>query len=489
MDVERLYSTAQARALDAAAERYGIESYELMQRAGRAAFRVLRERHPLAQRIAVLAGPGNNGGDGYVLARLLHEAGRAVAVVAPLGPPRGGDAARAYAEWCALGAVNVGAELPPAELYVDALFGIGLRRPPEGAARTAIEALECCARPVLALDVPSGVDADTGAVPGVAVRASTTLSFIVAKFGLCTGAAVDHVGELVLDDLGVPPALLAEQPPLADVLAPRQLVESLPRRRRDSHKGTHGRVLIVGGEHGTGGAVLLAAAAALRGGTGSVAVATRWHHVPALLARHPEVLAAAVDRPEQLDPLLAAAQAVVLGPGLGTAAWGLALAERVLAAGRPTLLDADALNLLAAGRITCPAGAILTPHPGEASRLLASTTAAVQSDRRAALERLVERYAAVVVLKGAGSMVGAPGLRPAVCRHGNPGLAVAGSGDVLAGLIGALLAQGLEPPTAARLGVLVHALAGDECARRFGERGVLPSELPSEFGRWLNPSR
>src|SRR5690606_21801302 len=257
-------------------------------------------------------------------------------------------------------------------------------------------------------------------------------------------------------------------------------------RARDSHKGDHGHVLCIGGDHGSGGAIIMCAQAALRSGAGLASIATRASHVPASLARQPEIMAHAVESADGLAPLLARANMVAIGPGLGTGEWGRALLEAALASGKPLLLDADALNLLAQSARTVPAGTILTPHPGEAGRLLGSDAATVQADRHAALRALIQRHGCVVVLKGAGTLVGAPGRDTTVVTGGNPGLAVGGMGDLLSGVIASLHAQGLGAFEAASCGAQLHAAAGDAAAVD-GMRGMLPSDLLPHLRRCANP--
>ena len=273
-------------------------------------------------------------------------------------------------------------------------------------------------------------------------------------------------------------------------LQPHDLRRWLHPRRRDSHKGEHGRVLCIGGEHGHGGAIVLAAEAALRSGAGLVDVVTRQPHVAALLARLPEAMAHGhSDDADALDArFIDAADVIAIGPGLGQGAWGGMLLARILTADKPAVFDADALNLLASSpRRPLPAGSILTPHPGEAARLLGIDTAAVQRDRVGAACRLAEQFAAVVVLKGAGSIVAAPGRLPRRVEAGNPGMAVGGMGDVLTGVVAALYAQGLGAFDAASCGALLHALAGDTAAREGGERGLLPSDVMPWLRRLANP--
>ena len=257
-------------------------------------------------------------------------------------------------------------------------------------------------------------------------------------------------------------------------------------RARDSHKGDHGHVLCIGGDHGSGGAILLCAQAALRSGAGLASIATRASHVPASLARQPEIMAHALESANDLSPLLARVDVVAIGPGLGIGEWGRALLDAALASGKPLLLDADALNLLAESARPLSAGTILTPHPGEAGRLLGSDAAAVQADRPAALRALIERYGCVVVLKGAGTLVGAPGRDTTFVTAGNPGMAVGGMGDLLSGVIASLHAQGLDAFEAASNGAQLHAAAGDAAAAD-GMRGMLPTDLLPHLRLCANP--
>lgn len=471
-----LYTVAQVRALDRRAiEVLGVAGFELMRRAAWAALSSLRRHWPQARRIAVHCGPGNNGGDGFLLAALACEAGLHLDVLA-LGDASANDAATARQAWKdAGGAVRLwraGDTLPEADVHVDALYGTGLRRAPEPPAATLIDAIGASGAPVLALDVPSGLDADTGQVPGAAIRADVTVSFIAAKRGLHTGHAAAHVGVLELDALGLPDALWQGTSPDAQLLTAAQL----PPRPRDAHKGANGHVLAIGGEHGMAGAIRLCGEAALRAGAGLVSVATRAEHLLALNAARPELMAHGVDGPQALEPLLARAGVLAVGPGLGQGAWSHALWLTALNSGKPLVLDADGLNLLAREprRFTQPV--VLTPHPGEAARLLGGTVAEVEADRFAAARALADRHHAVVVLKGSGSLVAAPDGRLDVCPWGNPGMATGGMGDLLTGVIAALLGQGCDAWQAACLGTGLHARAGDRAARQ-GERGLLAGDL------------
>jgi NAD(P)H-hydrate epimerase len=484
-----MYDTAALRVLEQRAARALADDGVLMQRAGLAAWHCLLEHWPQAQRIVVACGPGNNGGDGYVLATHALAAGRGVRVLRLAAhAPRSAQARRAHAgfEGCG-GQVEVFADrLPEADVVVDALFGIGLARAPDPEPAAMIGAINAAGAPVLALDVPSGVDADRGCVPGIAVRATRTLQFIAPHPGLATGAALDYTGIGDVAMLDLDGSLLHDIPVAANAIAGDALGGWLRPRARDSHKGDNGHVLCIGGDHGSGGAIVLCAQAALRGGAGLASVATRPEHVSALLARQPEAMVHAVDSMQALAPLLQRADVVAIGPGLGQGEWSRMLLDAALASSKPLLLDADALNLLAASPRELPASTILTPHPGEAARLLGIDTAQVQADRYAAARALVERHGCVVVLKGAGTIVMAPQRTPYVVAAGNPGMAVGGMGDLLGGVIAALHAQGLDAFDAAACGALLHAVAGDAAAAG-GTRGMLPTDLLPWLRQSANP--
>lgn len=486
-----LYANAALRVLEQAAiDDAGDDGFVLMSRAGAAAWKLASQRWPEARRLVVACGPGNNGGDGYVVALHALRAGREVHVVhASTHAPRSVLAMRAAQEFTAAGGVvesDQGA-LPACDLVVDAVLGIGLARAPDEAIVTLLQAINAADAPVFALDVPSGVDAGTGEVHEGSVRATVTLQLLAAHAGLQTGPALDHAGERLLDTLGVPAAVHARARADAQWFAPAALSRWFAPRARDSHKGSSGHVLCIGGDHGRGGALLLAAEAALRCGAGLVSVATRETHVAPMLARRPEAMAHAVDDASALQPLLDAATVIALGPGLGTAAWGEALYTAALASGRPLVLDADALNLLARRGDRLRADTILTPHPGEAARLLECDVARVQRDRYAAVQALAKRYRCCVILKGAGTLVAVPDDMPRLIAAGNPGMAVGGMGDVLTGCVAALRAQGMQPFEAATAGALLHACAGDRAAAAGGERGLLPSDLFPHLREGANP--
>ena len=471
-----LYTVEQVRALDRRAiDELGVSGFELMTRAATAAFACLCRQWPHARRIVVFCGPGNNGGDGYLLASMAYGAGVSTEVV-ELSDAARGDAARARETWLRNQGVTHpwqhDAQLPPADVYVDALYGTGLNRAPEAAASGLIERINASGIPVLALDVPSGLNADTGHCPGMAIRAQATVSFIAAKRGTYTGQAAACTGVLQLDTLRLPDNLWHGITPDATLLDAMHLGP----RARDAHKGDAGHVLAIGGDLGTAGAISLCGEAALRCGAGLVSVATRADNLAALNSARPELMAHGVHGPQELEPMLARASVLAVGPGLGQGAWGHALWLTALDSGKPLVLDADGLNLLAREPRRFSMPAVLTPHPGEAGRLLGKSTADVQEDRFAAARQLAQRYGAVTVLKGSGSLIANPDGRLDVCSWGNPGMASGGMGDLLTGVIAALMAQGCSAWEAARIGVGLHARAGDVAARK-GERGLLASDL------------
>lgn len=462
-----------------------------MKRAARAVLARARARAPRA--IAIVCGRGNNAGDGYVVAGLARLQGLQVQLlqVGDAADLRG-DAATAR-DWAVASGVVIEQFAQDialdGDVVIDALLGTGLIgevRPAFVAAIAAIQKAASDGAWVIAVDVPSGLDVDTGAVGGVAVRADETVTFIGVKRGLLTGAGPNVSGAIWYDDLDVPPGVYDVVHEKVRALRWGGLAAApLPPRARDAHKGTSGHVLIVGGAAGYGGAALLAAEGALRAGAGLVSLACAAEHAGAALARLPEVMVRGVADAAELAPMLARATVVVVGPGLGSGAWGRGVLAASLASGMPLVLDADALNLLSAGAGPWPPAALITPHPAEAARILGTTTQAVQRDRFAAVRALTARTGAVAVLKGAGSLID-DGVTTWLCAAGNPGMAVGGMGDVLAGVLGALRAQGLGAAAAACHGVCLHARAGDVVAARSGERGLLPTDLFAVLPGLLN---
>ncbi len=476
-----VYRAEQVREFDRRLiEDHGIAGYTLMQRAAAACERLIGRDWPAAERIVIACGAGNNGGDGYVLARLLSKAGRRVQVISPADPARlRGDARRAFDDWQAAGGSLISAadiDWRDVDLIVDALLGTGLDRPVEGAWRDLIVAIDAARAPVLAVDIPSGLDSDTGAVHGIAVHADATMSFIGLKAGLFTAHGPACSGRVCFDSLGASEEVFAGIRPQACRIT---LDDILPRRPADAHKGDCGHVLVVGGNHGMSGAARLAAEAALRCGAGLVSVATRTAHAPLVSVTRPEIMSHGVEPAARLAPLLRRASMVAIGPGLGRDDWARAMLGCVIETGLPLVVDADALNLLADDPMRRD-NWVLTPHPGEAARLLDSDSTAIQDDRFAAAEAIREAFGGVCVLKGAGTLIADGEAPPGLCDRGNPGMASAGMGDVLTGVIASLAAQGLSLGQAARRGVWLHATAADR-ASAAGMRGLLASDLMPEL--------
>ncbi|AIA76632.1 bifunctional ADP-dependent NAD(P)H-hydrate dehydratase/NAD(P)H-hydrate epimerase [Halomonas sp. XH26] len=486
-----LYTAAQVRELDRRTIAGGIESFALMQRAASSAWHSFRSRWPHARSVTVLCGSGNNGGDGHVLAALAMQSGLKVQRIS-LRPFEAltGDVARA-AELASAAGVGLdqwqSSTTLVGEVIVDALLGTGLSGDVAGEIRPVIEAINTSHQPVLALDIPSGISADTGAVMGLAVNAACTVTFIGDKIGLHTGDAPAYTGEIDFRPLGVKAQAFFDIPPSAWRLDDELLGEVFTPRSRISHKGDLGHVVVMGGAPGFGGAALLASQAAARLGAGKVSLATAPEHVTASLMRCPEVMAHGVRGGADAGQLPSQADVIVVGPGLGQEAWGQAILQSALKLDVPLIVDADALNLLASRWPDERRNNwVLTPHPGEAARLLGCSVADVQADRPAAARALQRARGGVVILKGAGSLVAGPsGL--VICPYGNPGMASGGMGDVLSGMLGTLVAQNDNMERGAWLGVMVHALAGDEAAKATGERGLLASDLASYARVLINP--
>lgn len=464
-----------------------------MTRAGAASLRAARQRFPDAMRWQVVCGAGNNAGDGYVVARLAASDGIVVSVLSLVDPESlRGDAATAYGDFSAEGGVVMpwAGELDgEAKLLVDAMLGSGLERDVGGEFAKAVAAINDHSANVLALDIPTGIHGDSGKRLGCAVKADLTVTFVGLKTGLFLDGAADYCGELLYEGLEIPDAYRAGVRPEFRRVDDDFMHRALPPRRRTAHKGDFGHVLVIGGGDGMPGAVRLCGEAALRTGAGRVSIATAPSHAAILAATRPELMSHAIVTAADLGPLLEKADVVAFGPGLGRSDWAKAVFEAVSADSHPAVWDADALNWLAEipdkpGRSA--ESRIITPHPGEAGVLLGRSTADVQADRPAAVRALHECYGGVAVLKGAGSLISGYSGTPSICTSGNPGMAAPGMGDVLTGVIAALLGQGLSAENAALAGVEAHAQAGDIAASA-GQRGLIASDLIAELRVVLNP--
>jgi hydroxyethylthiazole kinase-like uncharacterized protein yjeF len=493
MDDTRLAPILTIDALRAIESRHA--SAGLMERAGAAACEIAHAMLASSRGgpVVVLAGPGNNGGDGFVVARRLRESWHDVVVVFPADAgklPR--DARAAHDAYVAAGGTTVGA--PPAArpaLVIDALFGIGLARAIGGEHAGLVTWANARGAPVLALDVPSGLDASTGALHEPAMRATATATFIALKPGLLTAEGPDVAGVVSVHTLGLDADLAGARGHRLDWPLLAALVgERLARSRRNVHKGTFGTLAIVGGAPGMTGAPILAGRAAVRTGAGKVRLGFVDSSHPAVDWLAPELMLGSVA--QAIDD----AGAIVAGPGMGTGDASANALRRAVEAQVPVVLDADALNLVAGsaslaeavGARTAPT--LATPHPAEAARVLGTSTADVQRDRLAAASALRDRLRASVVLKGAGSVIAHTDGRYDINASGNPALASAGSGDVLAGMLGAMLAQGLDAALALRIAVCLHGAAADRLvARGIGPIGVGASELADAARDLLNAPR
>ncbi|MDX2167566.1 MAG: NAD(P)H-hydrate dehydratase [Deltaproteobacteria bacterium] len=500
----QLVTAAEMRALDAATIAAGTPGHVLMERAGQGAVRVLLDCFPRLRRkrrrLLVVAGKGNNGGDGLVIARLLKAKGLVVEVALLAAPDEvGGDAARNLRAWQrgrgrilevrdAAGVAALAERVERAELIVDAIFGTGLNSPVRGVAADVIALLNASGVPIFAVDIPSGLDADSGQPLGSCIEAEATATFGFAKLGQVIHPGVRLCGRLAVVDIGLDADAIAAAPPRAALLEPANVAPLVPVRERDAHKGDAGHVLILAGSFGKTGAAQLATRAAVRSGAGLTTVVAPLSLYPIYAGGVLEAMTEALPddggairfAPDRLASLIEGKRAVVIGPGLGTHEGAARTLAWLLAEARvPLVIDADGLTL-AAGQLEAlrasQAPTVLTPHPGEMARLLGSDTAAVQRDRAGCARRFAAAHGCTLVLKGAHSLIAAADGALWVNPTGNPGMASGGMGDVLAGIVGALLAQGLEPSEAARLGVYVHGLAADRAAAN-GEIGIVASDL------------
>jgi ADP-dependent NAD(P)H-hydrate dehydratase / NAD(P)H-hydrate epimerase len=478
-----IYQTQQIRDFERMAqERYGITGDTLMQRAGQAAFATLKTRWPDAKNIAVFCGSGNNGGDGYVLAHAAHTQGMTVQIWQVGNHEHLKNEAKKAQEQCQAANITMAPfddniELNNTDLIVDAICGIGLVSHLRDDVLRALEKIQASCLPVFAIDIPTGVNADTGYVIDKAIQAAATITFIGLKFGLLTGNGVSYSGDIILNDLALPTELYADIKAVAEKIDFQNYAHYFKPRLRDWHKGLSGHVLVVGGASGFSGAPRMSAMAALRVGAGLVTVADHPDSAETMYTNFPEIMCHPIHHAEDLKPLIAKATVIVLGPGLQQTPWSREIWELVCQQQLPLVLDADGLNLLAQHHQQwMNPNCVLTPHPAEAARLLQTTTLSVQQNRLSAIQNIVKKYQSICVLKGAGSLVVAPDALPALCDKGNPGMSTAGTGDILSGVIGGLIAQSIPLFDAAKLGVYIHALAGDLAAQS-GERGMIATDL------------
>jgi ADP-dependent NAD(P)H-hydrate dehydratase / NAD(P)H-hydrate epimerase len=486
----QIVSLQRMREIDRAAiEEYEIPARVLMERAGLAVYEKLREMLPDGGSVAVVCGTGNNGGDGFVVARLAQEEGFLIDVLVAGEEDRISESAReVLAAAHAAGIQPTFADsdfwkerlqsLAAHDLIVDAVLGIGTSRDVDGPAAQAIQAINDAMTTVLSVDVPSGIETDTGRELGSSVVADATVTFGLPKQCFFQGEGLERCGIWSVADIGFPSALLRGE---CNLIGSAWAGATMPIRALDSNKGDNGSVLIVAGSARMRGAAVLCALAAIRAGAGKVTLAAPEVVCSAVAAHLPEAMLLPLPpEPDEAAAMIGQfpADVGIFGPGLGThdAARDL-LSNLFRTWDRPALVDADALTLVAGG-ISVPRGpTVLTPHPGEMGRLLGSSAQEVQADRFAAAADAANRFGSCVLLKGRYSIVSATGRPTMVNSTGNPGMATGGMGDVLCGVIGALMGQGLDEWEAASLGMYWHGLAGDLCATGIGSVGYTPTDL------------
>lgn len=487
---EDLYSADAVREIDRyVIDQQGVDGFELMRAAAASAFRRLVRCWPEPGRILVLCGAGNNGGDGYLVAAngVRHGLNVDCIAVAPT-EKLSGDARKAWKkavedgvrvrELAAIADSEINEHFVNAGLIVDAMLGTGVSGAPREPFATMIGQCNEAGVPVLAIDLPSGLNATTGTVAGEAVRAAATVTFIGLKAGLFTGQGPEYAGYVAFESLDTDDwATESGQRPLARRVDWAGIREAIPRRPRIAHKGRFGHVLIVAGDRGFGGAGMMAAEAASRAGAGMVTLATRPEYVAPALARCPSVMVQGLIHGSELPPLISAADVIVCGPGIGQGAWGQQMLQQVVASGKPRVLDADALNLMAS-RVAQPAdNHILTPHPGEAARLLECEVADIENDRVRAAEQVRQLFGGVVLLKGAGTVVASGEVLPDIVSGSNPGMATGGMGDVLSGILGSLYAQLEDAHLSASAAAALHLAAANRAAATRGYMGLLPMDV------------
>ncbi|MBJ6137216.1 NAD(P)H-hydrate dehydratase [Marinobacter litoralis] len=487
---EALYSADSVRAMDRyLIDEQGIDGFDLMQAAARAGFRQLRKRWPSPASLLVLCGAGNNGGDGYLIAANAQRHGIFVECIAVATSAKlSGDALKAFevasregvpiTEISDMPEGRLQEKLAAADVVVDAMLGTGVTGAPRAPFSEVIRAVNEAMRPVLAVDLPSGLDASTGAAEGDVLQAELTVTFIGTKIGLYTGGGPAVCGNVVFEPLATREQLSGcPEQPVARLAHWRDCRTAFPSRPRNAHKGHFGHVLIVAGESGYGGAGIMAAEAASRAGAGLVSLATRPEHVTAALVRCPSVMVRGVVHGSELTALIEQADVIVCGPGIGKSAWGQQMLQQVLDSAKPRVLDADALNMMAT-RAAIPSNQhVLTPHPGEAARMLGCSVAEIEADRLAAAQKIQRIWGGVVLLKGAGTVIATNSAAPVVVAGGNPGMATGGMGDVLSGMLGAFMGQLTDIGWASVVAASAHLAAGGRAAERLGYKGVLPTDV------------
>ena len=484
LDDAAVYRGSEVARIDRVAiHEYGVDAFGLMSEAGRRAFKYITKRFPEHRSMCVLCGSGNNGGDGYVVATLALQHRWSVAVLAAKAPQTE-SCRQAFADYQAAGRTLLEGAPESCDddtLIVDALLGTGINSAPRGKAAKLIEWANQQSAPIVAIDAPSGVNTDTGAVLGKSIRAKHTVTFIAHKIGLLTGPAANAVGDLQLATLSIPDAVFGSVAPSARCLETPQLNPRPP----ESHKGSFGHALLIAGSNGMLGAGILAGTAALRAGCGKLHLLNDNPQRDLASLSQPEIMTAGVNNAEDL---MASCTACGIGPGLGLSETASKLLAIAIESEKPNVIDADALSLLSQNAPQSLPHSVLTPHPGEAARLLGCSTSDIQNDRLSAAQSIADRYSAVCVLKGHGTLIAAPDYTPRLCLLGNAGMATAGSGDVLTGIVLSLLAQGHSPFSAACIGVWLHSRAGDIAAEQGHPISLIASDIIEHLPEAFTPA-
>ena len=489
------FTVEKVKSIEARAVRSpGLSITKLMERASMAVFKEIERKFGGASELTIFCGTGNNAGDGYLVAAIAAANSVRVSVM-EVGDVQKQSVevahARSIAAKSAVKFFTPETELEIKEgVIIDALIGTGLRSQMSANFVEAIKTINESKMPVVAIDLPSGLDGNTGDVPDFAVQADLTVTFVALKRGMMTGKASAYCGEIVLASLEIPDSLRNIETSDSKLLRLKYLLGHLPERSKLAHKYHFGHAMVVGGEFGFGGAAIMAAQACMRTGAGLVSLCSRIEHIGSMLARQPEVMAHGVASGQELEPLLDAATVLIIGSGLGKSAWSEQLLQKSLRAGHPMVVDADALNLIADGCMKINFSElswVITPHSGEAARLLGTSVQLVEKDRFSAIKALQEKYSATVILKGPGTLVvGDAAAGPRICPYGNASMATAGSGDVLAGIVGSLLAQGMPLQLSAELGCCIHSKAADLAVERFGQFGLTATDILSCVRAILN---
>ncbi len=498
-----LYSAQAVREMDRIAiEDHNIDGFELMTKAARFSFHSLIKQWPDTQNLIILCGSGNNAGDGYIVAALAKKRSWNVNVFFASSPEKlTGAALQAYQE-CIRSKVNCESfnldrfdKLCKSRnlVIVDALLGTGLNSDVKGIYADMIGAANLVNIPKMAIDIPSGLSANTGQVLGVALEADLTASFIGLKLGLFTGSGRQYSGKIVFSQLDLEDNFFEHIEAAANILDLDILLRALPMRQRNAHKGSCGHTMIIGGDIAYGGAVILAAMASTRMGSGLTTVLTQEAHRSALLTSIPEAMVFCSQSMQDIEQILTKANVIIIGPGLGKSAWSEKLLLAAINSGKPLVIDADALNILSNQFLSASEfelfklnNHVFTPHPGEAARMLQLSSEEVQFDRLNTVKALQNKWGGSILLKGSGSLICSKDNKLTLCPYGNPGMASGGMGDVLSGLVGGLIAQGLQQDYALQLAVCLHAKAADIASKQCGERGLLASDLIPIARRLLN---